>query len=264
MNDIFSGLENLGFDDLKNLKVYDEAKKQESVQNKVKQVSQEDFLFDKQVSCPVCGTSFKTPTYKVNGPRKKGQDTDLFIHYDVVNPYFYDVWVCNSCGYAAMKADFPKIKSFQKDIILSSITPKWKGREYPNVIDEKLAIEKYKLALVNAIYIQAKNSTKAMICLKIAWMHRMLNDKENELSFLSQALKGFNDAYSTEDFPIYGMQRYTVMFLIGELSRRTKNYDDAMRWFSQVITTPGVPEKVKNLCRDCRDLIREELSDSQK
>lgn len=257
MDDIFSGLENLGFDDLNDLKVYGDKKKNETIIQK-KELNPKDHLFEKQVDCPVCGTSFKTPFVKVNSPRMKGQDSDLFIRYDVINPYLYDVWICNSCGYSAMKADFPKIKSFQKETVLSAITPKWKGRLYPEIFDEKISIERLKLALVNAIYIEAKNSTKAMICLKTAWMYRLLADDKNEISFLSQALKGFNEAYINEDFPIYGMQRYSIMYLIGELNRRVKNYSEAMKWFSSVITTPGVPQKVKDLARDCKDLIKDE------
>ena len=257
MDNIFSGLENLGFDNLNGLKVYEDKKPKENIAQK-REVDPINNLFDKQVDCPVCGSSFKVKSVKVNAPRMKGQDTDLFIRYDVINPYLYDIWICNSCGYAAMKADFPKIKSFQKETVLSSITPKWKGREYPEVFDENTAIERLKLALVNAIFIEAKNSTKAMLCLKIAWMYRLLEDKNNEISFLTQALNGFNEAYISEDFPIYGMHKYSIMYLIGELNRRVGNQDEALKWFSNVITSPGVPQKVKDLARDCKDLIKDE------
>ncbi|MNP08774.1 hypothetical protein D3C76_1008570 [compost metagenome] len=53
------------------------------------------------------------------------------------------------------------------------------------------------------------------------------------------------------------MHRYSIMYLIGELNRRVGNYDEALRWFSSVITTPGVPQKVKDLARDCKDLIKD-------
>ena len=35
------------------------------------------------------------------------------INYEVINPMLYDVWVCPTCGYAALKGEFPKIRSFQ-------------------------------------------------------------------------------------------------------------------------------------------------------
>ena len=67
------------------------------------------------VKCPICGKTFKTKAVKVNSPRIISKDSDFFIRYSVVNPYFYDVWICNSCGYAAMKSDFLKVKSYEKD-----------------------------------------------------------------------------------------------------------------------------------------------------
>src|SRR3712207_8516480 len=42
----------------------------------------------------------------------------------------YDVWICNDCGYSAMKSDFLRIRSYQKDDITSNISSRWKGREY--------------------------------------------------------------------------------------------------------------------------------------
>ena len=57
------------------------------------------------------------------------KDSDFFIRYSLINPYFYDVWVCNSCGYAAMKADFDTIRSLEIEQVQKSITPKWHGRD---------------------------------------------------------------------------------------------------------------------------------------
>jgi len=157
-------------------------------------------LFDKQVICPVCDSHFKTKTVKSKSPRVVSKDSDFFVRYSVANPYFYDVWICKSCGYAAMKSDFEKLKSHKKDLVLSNVTPKWKPREYPDILDEKLAIERYKLALLNAVLVNLPDSTKAMISLKIAWMNRLLDNKDQENLFLKQALDGFNDAYMKEIF----------------------------------------------------------------
>ena len=111
-----------------------------------------NYLFDKTVTCPVCDFTFKTTCVKSKSARISSKDSDLFIRYtEKVNPYFYDVWVCNSCGYAAMKTDFESLKRFRKELVKSNITPKWTPRNYPRVIDIKNAIERYKLALLNAI-----------------------------------------------------------------------------------------------------------------
>lgn len=213
-------------------------------------------LFDKQVICPVCNSHFKTKTVKSKSPRVISKDSDFFIRYSVINPYFYDVLICNSCGYAAMKSDFEKLKSHKKDLVLSNVTPKWKPREYPDILDEKLAIERYKLALLNAVLINLPDSTKAMISLKIAWMNRLLDNNSQEILFLRQALDGFNDAYIKEPFPIYGLQRDSLMYLLGELNRRLDNSEDALLWYSKTIVSINSSNKIKEMARIGKDLIK--------
>lgn len=215
-------------------------------------------LFDKQIICPVCNSHFKTKTVKSKSPRVISKDSDFFIRYSAINPYFYDVLLCNSCGYAAMRSDFDNIKTYKKELVYSNVTPKWKPREYPDILDEKLAIERYKLALLNALLLDLADSTKAMISLKIAWMHRLLNNTDQEKVFLGQALEGFNNAYIYEVFPIYGLQRDSLMYLLGELNRKLRNYPEALQWFSKTIVSVNSSHKVKELARIGRDLIKDE------
>jgi Uncharacterized protein conserved in bacteria len=213
-------------------------------------------LFDKQIVCPVCNSHFKAKTVKSKSPRVISKDSDFFIRYSVVNPHFYDVLICNSCGYAAMRSDFEKLKSHKKELVLSNVTPKWKPREYPHILDEKLAIERYKLALLNAMLIDLPNSTKGMISLKIAWLNRLLDNNIQETLFLKQALEGFNTAYMTEIFPIYGLQRDSLMYLLGELNRRLGNNQDALQWYSKTIVNTNSSYKIKEMARVGKDLIK--------
>lgn len=260
--DIFSGLDSLGFSDTDNIDLYGKDEQQNdntSLQEEQKE-NQKDYLYDKNLTCPVCGRNFTVKAIKTSSYRMKDKDSDFFIRYDIINPYFYDVWLCNNCGYAAMKADFEKIRNFQIDLIKENITPKWKGREYNVPYNVDAAIERYKLSLLNYYYSDSKASKKAMNCLKLAWMCRLTEDLQAEKGYLKEALKGFNDAFFNEDFPIYGMDRYATMYLIGELNRRTDNLDEAMIWFSKVITTPSINKRLKELARDQKDLIKETKS----
>lgn len=260
--DIFSGLDSLGFSDTDNIDLYGKDEQQNdntSLQEEQKE-NQKDYLYDKNLTCPVCGRNFTVKAIKTSSYRMKDKDSDFFIRYDIINPYFYDVWLCNNCGYAAMKADFEKIRNFQIDLIKENITPKWKGREYIVPYNVDAAIERYKLSLLNYYYSDSKASKKAMNCLKLAWMCRLTEDLQTEKDYLKEALKGFNDAFFNEDFPIYGMDRYATMYLIGELNRRTDNLDEAMIWFSKVITTPSINKRLKELARDQKDLIKETKS----
>ena len=252
-NKIFSGLEKLGFEDIEDIKIY---KSDDDEKEEVKSPVHSP-LFQKAVICPVCGHAFKAKAVKSSYYRVGKKDSDFFVRYLTVNPYFYDIWLCNSCGYAALKIDFGKLRESEIKKIEKVIKPRWKYRDYPDTYDENIAIERYKLALLNYAVIEAKASRKAITCLKIAWMYRLLEDDENEVIFLKQALEGFNHAFFNEAFPIYGMDKFTVMYLIGELHRRIGEFDNALLWYSQVITTPSVSQKLKELARDGKDLIKE-------
>ncbi|MDD3224200.1 MAG: DUF2225 domain-containing protein [Clostridium sp.] len=228
------------------------------VQNN-KNILPEDLLYDKTVLCPVCRNKFKARALKKFSYRIVDKSSDFFINYSAekLNPYFYDVWLCNSCGYTTMKTDFEKIRASKKELVIKNISSKWRPKDYPNVYDENIAIERFKLALLTYTIIGAPNYMKAMNCLKIAWVYRILKDNENEVSYMEKALAGFNEAYIKEDFPMYGMDRFTLMYLIGELSRRLNKEDESLIWFSNVLGSTMASSKIKSLTRDQRDLIKE-------
>lgn len=259
-DNIFSGLEGLGFDDINDIKVFEKKKGEDTASNKEKKEEDpKSYLYDVTITCPVCGNIFQAKAVKSSAYRRQKSDSDLHIRYSLINPYFYEVYLCNVCGYAAMKQDFEKIRDYQSELIQKKIAPKWQGRRYPEIYDTEIAIERYKLSLLNSVVMETKTSRKALNCLRIAWMYRLKEDDKNEQLFLKQALEGFNDSYLNEDFPICGMDKFTMMYLIGELNRRTENLNEANLWFSKIITTPSVPQKIKDLARDQRDLIKEEL-----
>lgn len=263
--DIFSGLEHLGFDNINDIKIF-KNKDIEKINDAAQSVEQNEsekqksLLYDREVTCPACGNKFKARSVKTSAARVVKKDSDFFIRHSIINPYFYDVWLCNICGYAAMKIDFEKVRGYQIEKIQRGISFKWRGRQYPELYNLNIAIERYKLSLLNYCVIEAKSSSKAMNCLKLAWMYRLGEDFQNESIFLRQALEGFSDAYYNEDFPLYGLDRFSTMYLIGELNRRTGNYEQAMVWFSKVITTSSVPQKLKELARDQKDLIKDDLA----
>lgn len=259
---VFSSLKSLGFKDVDKLEIY--KKKEEKVvkisskdSGKDKKIDINTLLFDKKVKCPVCNQEIKMRVVKSSVARIKSKDTDTFVRYDIINPYLYDVWVCPICGYAALKSEFLKLRSYQVEDIRMKISNQWQGKTYPDIYDEEIAIERYKLALLTAVVADFKDSRKAILCLRLAWMNRILEKENEEQYYLKKALEGFRRAYSNEDTPIYGLDTYSLMYLIGELYRRTGEIDEAIKWFSNVIVARGANYKTKDKARDMRDLAKE-------
>lgn len=260
LNKIFSSLKSLGFNNVDNVELYskeEKEKKSKLKEDKKTEIDIRTLLYDKKVKCPVCKQEFSARVVKTSAGRVKSRDSDTCINYEVINPMLYDVWVCPTCGYAALKGEFPKIRSFQINDVLMKISNQWLGKEYPDIYDENIAIERYKLALLNAVALKSKDSTKAILCLRIAWIYRSLKNEELEKEFLKKALEGFLLAYEKEDTPIYGLDTYSLIYMIGELYRRTGDYHNAILWLGKVITGPGAGPKIKDKARDMRDLARE-------
>ena len=47
------------------------------------------------------------------------------------------------------------------------------------------------------------------------------------------------------------------MYLIGELYRRTKDYDNAIIWYSRVITNRNANYRIKDKARDMKAIAKE-------
>ncbi|MDF2673640.1 MAG: hypothetical protein K0R09_1905 [Clostridiales bacterium] len=255
MDKIFSGLEEFGFKNLNDVELYKQDNETPAETNS-KGVDILDYLYDKSFTCPVCNCDVKVRSVKSGKTRLMSKDTDLMPRHEPINPMFYDVAICPKCGYAAMVKYFDKIKHEQTLIIKSTITPKFKAKAYPDIYDVDIAIERFKLALLNSVVKNSKMSERAYTCLKLAWMYRLKEDSETELKLLEQALIGFKDAFTKESFPICGMDTYTLIYLLGEISRRLGYPEDALRWFGKVIVTPGVNPRLKEMARDQKDLIK--------
>ncbi|WP_281819552.1 DUF2225 domain-containing protein [Vallitalea longa] len=275
MSDIFSGLEKLGFNNIKGTDIFaDEKKKRvKMITNKTKKISAKDLLYDRKVLCPICGERFITRTVRAGKAKLISIDTDLRPKYDVITPYAYDVVLCNCCGYAALNKFFKKITATQADWIKSQISNSYRGRKYPDEYTYEIAIERYKLALLNAVVKKVKASEKAYICLKIAWLYRCYSEdlqkksssntlldevKENEMIFIEKAYEGFVNTYQNEDFPVCGMQEMTVIYLLGDLARKLGKLDESTRWVSEVIVSRTANERLKDKARNVKNLVKEQ------
>ena len=277
---IFSGLESLGLGNLKNTELYEEKKLEKSGANadgsaKKPTVTEKDVLLDKKYTCPLCDNEFTTKIVRTGKAKLLSADTDLRPKYDPVDSIKYEAIVCPHCGYAALNRFFERLLPTQGKMIKERISNNFKGLpSYGETYTYDDAIMRYKLALLNTVVKKAKLSERAYTCLKLAWVLRgkretlpketpnyievakKLKLEEDEL--IKNAYEGFETAFPKESFPMCGMDESTVMYLVAELARRSRNYDKANRWISQVITSRTTPDRIKEKARTIKDLIKQE------
>lgn len=256
LSNSFDGLKNIGFKNLNEVDIFgDAANAGESGQN-AQTTKPEDIVYLKQFTCPVCNSSFENSTIKVGKNKLVNTDTDLRPYFDIVDSINYDIVHCYHCGYTALSRFFNNINEKQIDDIRANISSKYKKTNYPLVLDSNMALERYQLALLNAVYKKSRNGEKGYLCLKMAWIYRIMNEEEKEKEFLEKAYKGLNLAYSEDQFPICGIEEPTFIYLLGDIARRIGLNSEAIRWLSMVVTSKKASSKLKDKARDVKDLIK--------
>ena len=280
MAGIFSGLEKLGLGNIAGGSLFEDPKKkeaaakQEAPQRKLSLVNEEDYLFDKKIKCPVCEDEFDAKTVRTGKVRMKNVDIDLRPDYDELDQNKYDVIACPHCGYAALGRYFPTLNKRQIDDIRVKISMNYKKIEQDGpTYSYDYAKSLYQLALANAVVKKAKNSEKAYICLKTAWVIRgetqrldpnedtydekkAANDAQ-EKELLSNALNGFVMARQSEEFPIAGMDSSTLDYLIAALAVETDDFDTASKMVSEILTSRVANSRIKDKARNLKDIITE-------
>ncbi len=216
-------------------------------------------LYNKKLVCPVCSKEFLTTKVKIRAAKVLSRDTDFCLHYEDLNPLLYEVDVCENCGYAALSEKFSDIYDKERETLLKEIAPRWRRRSYAGERSLDTAIEVFKLALYQLQLRKAKSSELAKLCLRLAWLYRFKND-EREKEFLEHALKFYKDAYEKESFPVENLDEYTCAYMIGELSRRLGKKDEAVRWFSILISSREARQKrtLMTLIQDQLQFLRED------
>ncbi len=258
MKDYIFDLDNLFVEDkvksAKNLKKFQEEEMSQNENNEQKNL--ENCLYDKTMHCPVCDYDFKARAIRKGKTRFVKSELDLRCIYDPVSPDYYDVIVCEQCGYAAISSKFNRITDRQAKQIINNISINYAHKTYPKVYDVDVAIERYKLALLNATVKGAKAGEKAYICLKLGWLYREKKDAQNEISYLKSAIEGFNLAFTNENFPICGLEEGTLLYIMSALNYRLGNTDESKKILGRLLVKTNVPEMIKKNAEDLRELLR--------
>lgn len=275
MAGLLSGLEQFGLTGLENVDLYDKAKKEEEIikeERKNPDQIEQEFLFEKSHTCPICDNEFKVKTVKIGKAKLVGTDMDLRPRYESIDMLKYDVVVCPSCGYTALSRFFKYVTSGQAKLIKENISKSFKPLDdTAPIYTYEEALNRYKLALANAVVKHAKPSEKAYICLKAAWLLRGMNEHLDERAddykakkaeceaaendFLKSALDGFLNARQSETYPMCGMDEATVDYLIAITAFRFEKYDIASKLIAGILVSNTATPRMKDKAREVKEML---------
>lgn len=216
-----------------------------------------EHLYSVEKECAVCEEKFMVTCVRSRLSLIK-QDGDFCAHYKGINPYYYTVWVCPHCGYAARDTDFPgivpamitKMKTFlaERDVKVNLCGDRTREQ----------AIVSYQLAIFYSGIITTPASKLAGLYLRLGWLYREAEMVDEENKMLVKACEYYEQALSTERMPIGNMSELAVMYLIGELLRRAGENEKAMLYLSRVVSSPlaKVEKRVGDLAREAWQEMR--------
>jgi uncharacterized protein (DUF2225 family) len=216
-----------------------------------------DPLYTTSITCVCCETGYKTSRVRPSFKKATSRDTDFCAHFNGdINPDYYVVRICPHCGFASTENGTEKLTDRQRRQYYEKIGVYWTSRDYSGRRTLEQALDCYKLALLCAQVIGEKDRVIAGILHHIAWLYRFLGQRDQEMRFLRFALEAYVKVYETEGVELNNAK---LMYLIGELHRRTGELHEAVRWFSRVVNDKKIVDaSMIRACREQWQLIREE------
>lgn len=148
---------------------------------------------------------------------------------------FYYVKVCPHCGFSFTEEFSPLFAQGTKEIILEKVSKQWVPRDFGGTRDIQMAIQSYKLASFCGTLKREKHISIAGLYMRLAWLYRSLQNEEQETRFMILALNEYMESFTNGDYQGTQVTDIRMLYIIGELSRRTGNVEQAVKYFSKVI-----------------------------
>ena len=201
------------------------------------------FLVEKP--CPVCMK--KTRIIKTRSRLLvEKTDEDYCVHYKGFNPYYYKIWVCEHCGYAADEKTF-----------LTPLGPKQRKELWDYLSNKEIQFEfKEERDYPDAIadLIKAPASKKGSLNLQLAWLYRFAGETEPEQEYMQKAAEYYDQSITTERFPIGNLTDNAAMYLVGAIYYRLGDFEKCAQHLSRVIGDQSIRTREPKIYDKARDL----------
>jgi uncharacterized protein (DUF2225 family) len=215
-------------------------------------------LYQVEKTCPICEKAFKlTKTRGQSIPVKT--DTDFCTHYNDINPYYYAIWVCPHCGFAAHEDRFFTLLEPQREKLKQFLAGRQVNLDFGGERTWEQAVTSHKLAIHYANLISLPASHIASLELRLAWLYREKEMASEEQDMLSKAVEAYKAAFLKEKMPIGNLTEVTLTYLIGELLRRTGNIEEALTYLGRVVSNPQAKneKRMLDMAREAWHVARE-------
>jgi len=205
--------------------------------------------------CPVCMKETRVIKTRSRLIVEK-RDEDLCVHYKGFSPYYYRIWICEHCGFAADEATFTaKMPNKHREILWEFLQQKDLDIEFTETRTLPDAVGSFIMALFYCDMIKAPASKKASYNLNTAWLYRFTEKyPDEEKEYLARAAELFNESLSRERYPVGGLTDTAAVYLVGAIYYRLGDYEKCTQYLSRIISDQNARTSEPKVFDKARDL----------
>ncbi|MCR5834329.1 MAG: DUF2225 domain-containing protein [Selenomonadaceae bacterium] len=205
--------------------------------------------------CPICEKMTRVVKTRSRIPVTR-RDEDACTHYRDFNPYYYTVWVCEHCGFAADETTFTtKMPDRYLAILRSVLLSRKINIPFTETRTLGNATTAFRLALKFLDILKGKSSKKAKYAHQLAWIYRDSEEHEDdEKEFMLKAAQFYEIALAKEHFPIGELTDNATIYLIAAIYYRLGDWQKATSFLSRLIGDQTVRQREPRIYDKARDL----------
>lgn len=196
-----------------------------------------EWFYIDESGCPASSTRFAYLRVHTRATHAEKRHSDFYYEYHSVNPLRYAIVICPHCRLATFHDEFENLQLRELSAVRATASERMAmplGGELRAERDHAMAADAINLAL--ACHRARGNEPRRAAALRhrLAWLARETGDKHAELQHLSEALTEYRRVYETNR-TVSDADLVNLCYIIGDLSLRLGDAEEAIRWFTTVI-----------------------------
>lgn len=222
-------------------------------------------FYPQAVQCPICTTKFEATRVRTKALKAIKRDSDFHSVYEGVNPVHYAVYVCPHCQYAAFDDSWSSLSEGARRRLEEDIDARRRSAlemEFTGERDFDTVMIAYLLALRCYDLREPDVRRRAGLLHRLAWIAREMENVELEQQYLALARSDYLKTFQ-QDSRITDEAAVTMSYLLGDLSLRLGQVDEAVNWFDKTLRMeqaqkhPGIVRMTRDRWADARSLTRQ-------
>ncbi|PYG90332.1 hypothetical protein LY28_00213 [Ruminiclostridium sufflavum DSM 19573] len=191
-----------------------------------------EYIFEKNVHCPICGNKFLAYGQKVSKLRSSCMDKDLRRRYENFDSLWFNLWTCPECCYSNFYNEFPNLSPSKFKLVTAKLSSILNGQKLviTNDIDVNQLFTKYYLSLYCAEAYKAPNIKLGKIWMNLMWLYRDSGDEAMEKTAAASALSYYQDAYLKCDSELKPETEQQLCIILAELCLLNNKPEDAFKY----------------------------------